>query len=204
MVEPQRDNHLHIQDLITWAERARQLGIGDAGLEIDRPFIPDPDIEAYFDDIRPIRKLLAALFPSGAPQVDPETIRKKYAKVFLILLLTGNGHFIGSFVRHDGLCDRYLPFRSRPAHFPASTAEYDLFASFYRQQWEFCAQIFQYGIHLQFDKKDLILPIVSKEKLGGGGSAIVHKIKLHPAYNKLGCEGPSREVRNITECPSLM
>lgn len=204
MTEPQPDDHPHIQDLLTWADKVRQLGIGD-GANIDRPFIPDPDVEAYFEDIRSIRKLVAALFPNGAaPHVDPERIRKKYAKVFLILLLTGNGQFIGLFLREDSLCDRYLPFRSRPARFPQSTADTDFFKYFYHQQWEFCAPIFQYGIDLQFDEKDLILPIISKEKIGGGGSAIVYKIKLHPAYDKLGRESPSQEVRKPAECPYLI
>lgn len=194
MVKTQPDDDTNIQDVLTWAKGARQLGIGDAGLEIDRPFIPEPDIEAYFEDIQRIQKLLAALFPNGAPQVHPETIRKKYTKVFLTLLLTGHGQFIKLFVRYDSLCDRYLPFRFQPAHFPQSTTDADFFTSFYRQQWEFCAPSFQYRVDVQFDDKDLILPIISKEKLGGGGSAIIHKIKVHPAYNMLGREGSSRDI----------
>ena len=204
MDELQPDDHPHIQDLLTWARGARQLGIRGAGLLIDQPFIPDPEIEAYFEDVRPIKKLLAALFSDGSPRVDPETIRKKYAKVFLILLLTGNGRFIRHFVRNDSLCDRHLPFTSQPANFPESTADAGFFTSFYHQQWEFCAPIFEYGMDTQFDETDLILPIIHKEKLGRGGSAIVHKIQLHPAYNKLGRGGPSREVRHIAGCPSLM
>ncbi|KAL9131378.1 MAG: hypothetical protein Q9175_006779 [Cornicularia normoerica] len=193
MVEPQPDNNQHIQDLMTWAEKARQLGAGHSGLEIDQLFIPYPDVEAYFRDIQTIKKLLAALFPNGVPHVDPEMIRKKYAKVFLILLLTGNGRFIGAFVRHDSLCDQYLPFRSRPERFPQKAADTDFFTSFYRRQWEFCVPIFQHAMNLQFDEKDLILPIISKEKIGGGGSAIVYKIKLHPAYNNLSRESPSQK-----------
>lgn len=196
MVELQPDDHPHIQDLLTWAEGARRLGTGGAGLETDRPFIPVSEIEAYFQDNRPVKKLLAALFPHDPPQVDPETIRKNYAKVFLILVLTGNGRFIVSFVRHDSLCDRYLPFTSRPARFPPSTANAGFFESFYHRQWEFCAPILQYGMNVQFDEKDLILPIIYKKKLGHGGSSIVHKIELHPAYNKLGREAPSREGSN--------
>ena len=195
MVELQPDNHTDIQDLLTWAERARRQGIGDPGLGIGAPFIPNPDIDAYLD-IRRIKKLLAALFPDGAPHVYPEIIRNKYAKVFLILLLTGNGRFIEEVACHDNLCDRRLPFLSRPAHFPLSTA--DIFHSFYDRQWEFCARTFQYETKQQFHKRE-ILPIVLKKKLGGGGSAMVHMIELHPAYNKLGCEGPCREVRNVAE-----
>lgn len=202
MVESQPDDHLPIQHLLTWAKTVRRLGIGGAGLEINRPFIPDPEIEAYFTDVRPIKKLLAVLFPNEPTKVDPETISKKYIKVFLTLLLTGKGRFIGSFIRHENLCDRYLPFRSRPDHFPQSTTDAEFFTSFYQQQWEFCARVFQHGMDLQFDEED-ILPIVSKEKIGGGGSAIVHKIQLHPAYNSLGREGLSREVSNVAECPSL-
>ena len=201
MVEQQLDNHPDIQDLLTWAEGVQQLGIGENGLEIGRSFIPDPEIEAYFETVRPIQKLLAALFPYDPPQLDPETIRNKYIKVFLILILTSNGRFIASFLRHDSLSDQYLPFKSRPNHFPPSTADLNFFTSFYRRQWEFCARIFEHAIHQQLDE-DLILPIIYKEKLGGGGSAVVHQIKLHPAYDKLSRQGRAREVRNSPECPS--
>lgn len=192
MDEQQPDNHPDLQDLLTWAEGVRQPGIGGNGLEIGRSFMPDPDIEAYFKTVRPIQKLLAALFPFVAPQMDPETIRKKYIKVFLILLFTSNGRFIASFLRHDNLSDQYLPFKSRPNHFPPSTADPDFFTSFYRRQWEFCARTFEYAIHQQLDE-DLILPIIYKKKLGGGGSAVVHQIKLHPAYDKLSRQGHARE-----------
>ena len=199
MVEQQPDNHPHIQDLFSWAEKARRLGVGDAGLKIDRPFIPDQEVEACFEDIRKTRKLLAALYPDGNTQLDPETIRKMYPKVFLILLLTGNGRFISHFVRHASLSDQYLPFETRPHQFP-STPNDDFFASFCHRQWEFCAQIFHNGTDQDFDAKDLILPIISIEKLGGGGSATVHKIGMHPAYNKLGPNSTPRNVRNIVEC----
>ena len=200
MVQQQPDNHPDLHDLLTWAEGVRQPGIGDNALEIGRSFIPDSEIEAYFETVRPIQKLLAALFPHGAPQMDPETIRKKYIKVFLILLLTSNGRFIALFLRHDNLSDQYLPFKSQPNHFPPSTADPNFFTSFYRRQWEFCARIFEYAIHQQLDE-DLILPIIYKEKLGGGGSAVVHQIKLHPAYDKLSRQGHAREVRKSSECP---
>ena len=203
MVEQQPDNHPHIQDVFSWAEKARRLGVGDAGLKIDRPFIPDQEVEAYFEDIRKIRKLLAALYPNGNPKLDPETIRKEYPKVFLILLLTGNGRFISHFVRHASLCDQKLPFQPRPHQFPHTSnddSNDDFFASFCHRQWEFCAQIFHNGTDQDFDAKGLILPIISIEKLGGGGSATVHKIGLHPAYNKLGPNSTPRNVRNIVEC----
>ena len=199
MVEKQPDDHPHIQGLFSWAEKARRLGVGDAGLKIDRPFIPDQEVDAYFEDIRKTRKLLTALYPDGNHKLDPETIRKNYCKVFLILLLTGNGCSISNFVCHHSLRDQHLPFRTRPLHFPHSP-NVDFFTSFCHQQWEFCAQIFDYGTDQQFDAKDLILPIISIEKLGGGGSATVHKIGLHPAYNKLGRNRAPQNVRYIAEC----
>ena len=202
MVEQQPDNHPHIQDLFSWVEKARRLGVGDAGLKIDRPFIPDPEIEAYFEDIRQTRKLLAALDPDDNLQLDPERIRKKYPKVFLILLLTGNGRLISSFVPHDSLCDQYLPFQTRPHKFPHISND-DLFASFCHRQWEFCAQIFHDGTDQDFDAKDLILPIISIENRRGGGSATVHKIGLHPAYNKLGRNSTLRHVRKSQSANSF-
>ena len=204
MVTQQPDNNPHIQDHFTWVNKARLQGIGSTiGLVIDRPFIPDPDIEAYFDSVQPIKKLVAALFPDDATQVDLEAIRKKYAKVFLILLRIGKGSFITSFLRYDSLSDQYLPFRLRPDRFPASTADAKFFESFYEHQWEFCARRFEHAIHQQFDDH-LILPIIEKEKLGGGGSAVVHKIKLHAAYNNLTRVDHSREVRIRAECSSCM
>ena len=198
MVEQQPDDHPHLQDLHTWAREACQQGIGDTGLEINRPFIADQEVKAYFEDIRTTRKLLAALFPDGNHQLDAERIGKEYAKVFLILLLTGNGRFITFFVRHEDLRDQYLPFSVRPDHFPISSNG-DFFPSFKRQQWQFCAKTFQYQIHQQF-ANDVILPITSKERLGGGGSATVYKIDLHPGYNKLGRESPAQYVSYIAEC----
>ena len=113
MGELQSDGHPHIQDLFTWAQGARRLGIGDAGLEIDRPFIPDPETETYFNNIRPIKKLLAVLFPNR----DAERYYINEVSGFSHLNYGGRTNaniigFHGSFIR-DGTYNVLLEYADR-------------------------------------------------------------------------------------------
>jgi hypothetical protein len=69
--------------------------------------------------------------------------------------------------------------------FPTSTNDPRFFQRFCEEQWRFSAPVFLYNdTNLHFEA-NRILPIISKDKLAGGGSAVLHQIKLHKAYNKL-------------------
>jgi hypothetical protein len=194
----QPDHDPVIQEFINWVGNDSSRGILGPAPEVNCPFMPDPKLETYFRNHRKVREILRALFPDGDLPVGPEWIGRKCAKVFSILLLIGKGEFIAHFIKHESLRDNYLPFKSRPIDFPTATNDPRFFESFYKQQWTFCAQVFQYNeIDMRLDK-DRILPIIHKEKIAGGGSAVAYKIILHAAYNRLDPRGDNARVTPIT------
>ena len=184
----QPDHEPELQDFFRFLESKRQQGISGAlePAEDNCHFIPDPDLQAYFGDKDRLRRILRAILPPSEPLLtDLSTIKNHYAKVFSILLCIGKGGYIDYFARYESLNDQKLPFDERPQYFPSTASvEGDFFSSFYEQQWMFCAATFTYKRHNEWQARR-ILPIVCKEELSGGGSAITYKIDLHPAYNSL-------------------
>lgn len=191
--QAQPDHQSDIQDFIAWVDKKRCLGRRGPRLSIDCPFLPYTELEAYLDD-RGIGKLLIALFPDDhLDKKEIDHIRRRYSKVFSILLLIGKGLFIKRFIKFSSLSDSRLPFESWPANFPKATNDALFFNSFQAEQWMFCAQIFEHSIDSRF-ADDLILPIIEKSELGHGGSAFVYKVVLHEAYNILNPKKTSESV----------
>jgi hypothetical protein len=63
-----------------------------------------------------------------------------------------------------------------------------------KSKWHFCPYTFrQININAQLEK-ECILPIIHKQQLGNGGSAVIYKIKLHPAYDYLTAATDIRRV----------
>lgn len=171
------------------------MGTGDASLDLKYPFVPKSKVEAYFQDIVNVEKILATLYGTSELPVDPQEIKRKYAKVFCILLLCGRGCYIDSFVRHDNLSDGHLPFDRRPPSFPPSSSTApNFFEDFYDRQWGFCTPDFEENLYKTFEEKE-ILPITYKRELAGGGSATTYKITLHEEYNKLN---PKSKVEAVS------
>lgn len=198
MVGLQPDNNPNLQDFLHWINEARCMGSGDAGddagLQLNRPFIPYREVQAYFKEPQRVRKLLEALYPDIEHNVDPNAIWKYYSNVFSILLLIGKGHYINHFVQYDSLCDHHLPFGNKPTSFPIASTDPHFFTSFCNQQWEFCPPAFQYHMDKRFEPNEA-LPIIKKQKLAGGGSATIYKITLHPDYNQMSPNVNSEQVK---------
>jgi hypothetical protein len=55
---------------------------------------------------------------------------------------------------------------------------------FCQAQWKFCARIWEDLSDKHYDSEQ-ILPIISKKRLSGGGSANIWLVKIHPFYNRL-------------------
>jgi hypothetical protein len=183
-----------LQDFFKFIEEKRQPGVIGAATEngdATRGFLPYDDLKTYFAKDTRLREVLRAVFesPQGPPPVAFKTVRENL-RVFSILLYIRKGSFIQYFVRHDGLSDSMLPFYSRPQDFPAGPD--DFFPLFYECQWMFCAKPLKYNRYKNW-KESMILPIISKERIGDGGSAVTYKIKVHPWYNHLR-EGVTRPV----------
>lgn len=114
--------------------------------------------------------------------VDANYVRDHYLQSFAILLCIGQGHLIRQFQKEDALQDQKLPHRTQPSDFPSTDP--GVFEEFQAKQWQFCAPTLKYGMDAHF-KDDDILPILRREQIGEGGSAIVYKIVLDDEYNAL-------------------
>ena len=190
MVGTQLDHHPDIQDVLSWKDSSDTWRQGSGGVDnqLDRRFIPRSILEAKFKAPQMVEGLLHALFGKGDdPLPDADNIRDRYLRPFVILLFLGQGEMIYHFVNHRHLQDPHLPFRALPHKFPSSTTG-NLWEAFEREQWAFCAMDLEYNMdyHLSTDE---ILPIVHKERLGEGGSAVTHKITVHPDYDSLSPPG---------------
>jgi hypothetical protein len=82
------------------------------------PFIPSVRAKEYIKKNAP--ELLAELF-DASEHYPNKNIIDACSLSFAILLSIGQGRFIAHFVKHEKLCDKHLPFTSRPAEFPRSS-----------------------------------------------------------------------------------
>jgi hypothetical protein len=154
-------------------------------LRLTRPFMPLDRIQAYFQELNylRLRAILSELFPNT--YVNPKDIVPKYTAVFSTLLCAQKGNFILHFTQYNNLSDTHLPFDpdSPPAHLP-QTGDSNFLQDFCQRQWKFCAANLEDLSKKRFEG-DRVLPIIFKEKLGGGGTAILWLIKVYPYYNGL-------------------
>jgi hypothetical protein len=134
-------------------------------------------------DYKILKRLLHALFVDR-DKPDAQTILDNHVAMLCILTKLRKGAFIYHFVRH-GLCDKNLPYTSKspPQGFPPDTENDKFYEEFCQKQWMFCVPDFPRGFVRDF-VNDWILPITKKTPQGGGGSAKVFKIQIHPCYNK--------------------
>ncbi len=183
-----------VQAFHTWrrSSKARLLGIGGPDLETVCPFIPRSNLEEYFQEHHRLENLLTAVCDSDAA-VDPNYVRDHYLQSFATLLCIGQGPLICHFQQYNSLRDQKLPHRSRPDDFPITTP--DIFEDFKNAQWQFCASKLEYGMNDRFKEED-ILPIIRKEEIGSGGSAIIYKIVVDAEYNSLRPQGSVIPVRS--------
>lgn len=198
----QRDHDLAIVRFHEWRGKAQVKGTGDASLDLKHPFVPSSKVQAYFQDIDNIERILAALYGPSELPIDAQEIKRKYAKVFCILLLIGKGCYIDSFLSRGNLSDNHLPFYERPQSFPPSSSTApDFFEAFFDRQWEFCTPDFEQNMNKNFEAKE-ILPIISKQELAGGASANIYEIELHEEYNLLNLGSKVEAVSLSSHCPN--
>jgi hypothetical protein len=156
-------------------------------------FVPFEQIEEHFNEEGRLIDILSAIFPDEEPiPVEDTVVQAQYLKTLCILLSIGAARYIRHFVEHNGLSDVRLPHTSKPHNFPISPARPNLWEAFYEKQWVFCAAEINYKINDSLEP-NRILPIVKREVLGEGGSAVVSKIVLHTSFNKLR-SNPSSSV----------
>lgn len=186
MVLTVRDSQTHEaeQHFHSWRQslEAQVPGIGGPDLDCTRQYIPRSKLEEYLGGRRLNHLLDAVLTSEDRHTVDERYVRGHYLQSFATLLCIGYGNLIGLFQQYGSLRDENLPHCRKPYGFPFTTP--DAFEAFRKEQWQFCAPKLEYNMSVSF-KEDDILPIIRKEKIGEGGSAIVYKIVVDADYNAL-------------------
>ena len=185
MDDPQPGYAPTIQDFLLWKSKSdtRRVGCGGSKNAISSEYIPDAALQDYLTADR-IKALLKELFDSTSV-VPPrsELVRQNHLHVFAILLCADSGRYIEHFMTYQGLRDTCLPFFDKPIHFPQSGTR-DLFKAFDKEQWQFCALQLEYDMNNELARNN-ILPIIGKEEIGDGGSAVLYKITVDEGYNRL-------------------
>ena len=197
MVEPHAQHNDVLQAFHTWrlSSEAQLPGIGGPDFETICPFVPRSNLEKYFERPRQVENLLDAVLDSHErPAVEASYVREHYLQSFATLLCINEGGMIHRFVQYKSLQDQKLPYRTRPDGFPFTTP--DIFEEFKKAQWQFCASNLEYSMNDRFKEED-ILPIIRKEKIGEGGSAIIYKIVVDEEYNSLRPRGHVIPVRSV-------
>lgn len=153
-------------------------------------FIPSGRIERYFvqpeNNFRTVNELLKVIFGPNQYNVSPKDLAENCSRVFCILILLGRPKLIGHFVDEESLWDNNLPFTgdSPPYRFPSDPNHTDLFTKFKEEQWRFCALKLQ-GRSTVNVHKHRVLPFTDSENIGGGGTAFVHRVEIHPNHDGL-------------------
>lgn len=184
MSAAQPDNEHCIQDFHQWANGPHCKGTLGPISEVNALFLLDSQVKNYLNVSR-VGRILEALLQAESHTVEASVVSEKYAKIFAILLSIGKWKFIDHFVQHDGLCDEKLPFgKSPPSAFPVDTSDKRFFEHFREMQWRFCVPTLAGKMNSTFESQR-VLPIIHKEILRESTSAVLYKITLHEAYNKL-------------------
>lgn len=198
-----KDNSF-IEDFKDFVKKSEVVCISEGDDEVmnDHPFVPYTALEAYFDRPKQMQSLLATLFPGQTAEDLPSTntIRRKYLRVFSILVSINKGHLITAFIERR-LLDVLLPFSNSSSSAMSSIEDsdntsMDVISPFTRVQWKFCTPILKGGMNENFNQ-DSVLPILRREKLNQVDLACTYKIVLHEAYNQL-YTASTRSVRLVS------
>lgn len=189
-----------IQEFLEWISKHGVIGTKGPSVIPNCSFMPLPDLNAYLKAESRTSKLLRALYPDRDHELSIEYIESWHPRAFTILTLMGKGTYIEDFVQHHNLRDSHLPFLEKPSHFPIDPNDPKFWEKFYQRQFAFCAHYFRYNENRTMIEDPCILPIISKEVLGQGGSAAIYKIKLHSHYDQLN---PYAEDSRVSFLPSL-
>ena len=192
------------QEFLDWIHNSCEPGLIDPASDAEPRILDAHVLRAYFagNNYYKLNKLLRIIFQGEEVPVDADKVAKDCAQVFCTLLLIGKPEYIQRFVEYDHLQDSHLPFDDQypPAHFPKCTSDKDpskFLRRFCQEQWTVCAPKIDFQEHWIF-QDGRILPIKIKKRLGGGGSAILYKIEIHPAYNQLAL---SNGAPQVSRCP---
>lgn len=187
-----------IQQLLRWlaseSKDAWDLTKSSASAESGHAkFIPAGRVKDHFcSDLNRVRDLIRAAGVNEY-EVSAKHLANKWCKVFCILALINKLEFIGTFATYNTLWDGRLPFTEKepPSNFPRDAGDPQFYEKFRAAQWQFCALELETlnGLHVD---DQVIIPVVNREEVGGGGTAKVYRVEVHPEYDLLVSGGLNR------------
>jgi len=133
-------------------------------------------------------RILKVQLPQPSP-TDPTALRSNYVGVFSLLAFCDLLEFFKDYFLAPAISDRFFPLSQMPAEWPrhAPIAQ-QIFECIQKHQYRFFPLTFDRDdLHDRIISPDQILPITELNTLRNGeqGGAVVYKIRLDPAYNKL-------------------
>jgi hypothetical protein len=180
-----------IENFKAWITSNSVSTAGSSGS--DRSFIPLEKLQQFFEPTSKVDNLKSLLSVCGtSADIDVETIRESFIKVFSILLMINKGSYIQDFILRDNLSDSSLPFDLGNERILEDENGKSFYDEFNYAQWQFCAPMFHLHMDTRFDEQ-FILPFTKKEKIHDGGTVAVYKIEIHPDYNAFK-HGEKKEV----------
>lgn len=194
MAQPVRRSTL--TQFFQWESESWVEVVADLSTEDKVYFMPLDTLKAYFtaNDSEILTGIIAELFESEFPPVDPELILRSHTAVFCVLLRIGEGKAIEDFVQFEELSDSRLPFdpKSPPAEFASANDDRTILQRFCEKQWMYCVPIFSRSmLHKRFGPQRL-LPITHKEACKTNGPYEKYVVRLYGSHNKLVAPGKNK------------
>ncbi|KAM5353674.1 hypothetical protein ACJ41O_000324 [Fusarium nematophilum] len=186
-----------IDDFETWIDHASLCGAAGNNFGNTAQFIPQSEIETFFNDEQRLKRLERLIRDStrGSPRSMTILIKNTCAKISCILLMLRRWDLLPRFLSRPDLHDFNLPFESMPSNPPFNQK---VWRDFCRLQWTFCT----HPLSLAGDELSLasghILPIATKSYLGVGGCAIVDKVSFHDNHLQV-----SNELAGVSQTPAV-
>lgn len=184
-----------MQELRQWMEEhaVPSYDITEAKVydDIESCFFPAGLVESIFqtpsDQYWRTQRLLQEVFHSeDAVPVTPRLVSERCSRVLCILVLIERPEMIGFFARQESLWDNQLPFHphSPPADFP-KLEDRDLYESFIKFQWSFCAPLMD-NIYGAVFKAERILPFCrDSTSISHEVRLTQHRVQLDPEHDYL-------------------
>jgi hypothetical protein len=185
-----------LDEYLSWESQKLVEVVANISTDEKTSFIPVGNVKSYLtaNGGQRLSNILAEIFKSDFPPIDPELILRDHIAIFCILLRIGHGKHIEHFARFEELSDRRLPFdpNNPPTEFPLGDHDPAFLIQFCEQQWRYCVPIFDsHMLHKHFGRQR-ILPIIHKKACenerkacGNERKAEKYVITVYSPHNKL-------------------
>jgi hypothetical protein len=144
-----------------------------------QPYIPRKVLVTFWTDDK-INQAFGELRGRRPPLLEPNTIRRKFIRLFSLLIYIGRLSHLRRFTQYR-LVDENFPIRSYPSDWRDHPGLRQLYEQVEEHQWKFFPLIFdQVELYDQTLSPKHIIPINTEEEIRAGADATVYKIDVEP------------------------